>query len=452
MAFDAKTFLHRLTPKQQQYLKLGGIGLLLFGTLWAVFALTEDPHHGARQVAAPGQQKVTNVGVMAPGAQLDPRETWIGEAGKEVAQLKMDRDQQRSRNEAQEQLNRDLLNRIEALRHGASQPAQPAAPAPVTSPDYPPGAALAAVTQSHLPPPPPPPRPGAQATGVPPGAPPGLYDAPQVGLVRVSLQDGAKGAAATPGGAQANAQKSDNDAQGRSVDNYLPVSFTRALMLGGLDAPTGGQSQTNPQPVLLKLEDNAILPNRFRSQVRECFVIGAGYGDISSERAYIRTESLSCIRHDGSTLEVKIQGSIFGEDGKVGMRGRLVTKQGQMLANALIAGVVSGIGQGFQTKYTTTTTSTFGTISTPDSSHAFEAGIGTGVGQAMERLADYYIRLAEKTFPVIEVDAGRVVDVVLTKGVLIDAPVPAGADARPTGAPSAAASRTQRVWNDENDE
>jgi conjugal transfer pilus assembly protein TraB len=70
----------------------------------------------------------------------------------------------------------------------------------------------------------------------------------------------------------------------------------------------------------------------------------------------------------------------------------------------------------------------------------------------MERLADYYIRLAEKTFPVIEVDAGRVVDVVLTKGVLIDAPVPAGADARPTGAPLAAASRTQRVSNDESDE
>ena len=65
--------------------------------------------------------------------------------------------------------------------------------------------------------------------------------------------------------------------------------------------------------------------------------------DISAERAYIRTENLSCVRHDGSTLEIAIQGSIFGEDGKVGMRGRLVTKQGQMLANALLAGVVSGI-------------------------------------------------------------------------------------------------------------
>ena len=68
-------------------------------------------------------------------------------------------------------------------------------------------------------------------------------------------------------------------------------------------------------------------------------MIGAGYGDISAERAYIRTENLSCVRHDGRTLEVKIHGSIFGEDGKVGVRGRLVSKQGRDPRNALIAGV-----------------------------------------------------------------------------------------------------------------
>ena len=185
---------------------------------------------------------------------------------------------------------------------------------------------------------------------------------------------------------------------------------------------------------MLRLDDNAILPNRFRAQVRECFVIGAGYGDISSERAYIRTERLSCVRNDGTALEVKIKGSIFDETGKVGVKGRLVTKQGQVLANALLAGVISGIGQGFQNQYTTLTTSPFGQYATTDPSHAFEAGMSGGVGRAMDRLAQYYISLAEKTFPVIEVDAGRSVDVVLTEGVAIDAPLAsAGGAARPAG-------------------
>jgi conjugal transfer pilus assembly protein TraB len=152
-------------------------------------------------------------------------------------------------------------------------------------------------------------------------------------------------------------------------------------------------------------------------------VIAAGYGDISSERAYLRTENLSCVRHDGTTLEVAIQGTVYGEDGKVGMRGRLVTKQGQMLANALMAGVVGGIGQGFSQSGTSVTTSTFGTIATSDGStqQQVERGVGAGVGRALDRLAQYYIKLAEQTFPVIEVDAGRQVDVVITKGVKIDA-------------------------------
>ncbi len=135
-----------------------------------------------------------------------------------------------------------------------------------------------------------------------------------------------------------------------------------------------------------------------------------------------------------TALEVKIKGSIFDETGKVGVKGRLVTKQGQVLANALLAGVISGIGYGFQNQYTTFSTSPFGQVATTDPTHAFEAGMSAGVGRAMDRLAQYYISLAEKTFPVIEVDAGRSVDVVLTEGVAIDAPLAsAGGAARPAG-------------------
>ena len=222
--------------------------------------------------------------------------------------------------------------------------------------------------------------------------------------------------------------------------------FTRGTLLGGLDAPTGGQSQSNPHPVLIRLSDNSVLPNRFRGEYRDCFVIAAGYGDISSERAYLRTESLSCVRADGATLEVKIQGSVYGEDGKVGMRGRLVTKQGQMLANALLAGVVSGIGQGLATSSTNVSTSPLGTITSASGADAYRAGLGTGVGRALDRLAQYYIKLAENTFPVIEVDAGREIDVVITKGVRIDVPMSATA-----AAPLAVRPSNPEVPDDAND-
>ena len=241
------------------------------------------------------------------------------------------------------------------------------------------------------------------------------------GIVSVALADGsAMKAAKTP----MDATKSNPPA--RDARRYIPSgAFTRAILLGGLDAPTGGQSQRNPQPVLLRLVDNAVLPNHFRSRIKECFVVGAGFGDVSSERAYIRTESLSCVTREGTAIDVPIKGYVAGEDGKAGMRGRLVSKQGQLLANALLAGVASGIGQAFQQSSTTMSVSPLGATSTVDPGKQFEAGFGTGVGKALDRLAQYYISLAEKVFPVIEIDAGRTVDVVITQGISLQGPLDA---------------------------
>lgn len=418
-----------LAPRKKQWALLA---LLLgggFAILWTIFALTDAPRSAHAPGGGLGSQRVTNVGVMAPGQQVNPLDSWLGGAGKDVAQLKQDRDALLKDKDEQKAFNRELLARVEQLQQKVTPP--PSLPSPAA----PPAPALASTSPANLPPLPSGTRPPASA--YPPGLPPGVGEPPSLGLVRVTLRDpNAKPApvstAPTPA-VTANTGGGDaGETQLRTLDNYIPISFTRAVLLGGLDAPTGGQAQANPYPVLLRLDDNAILPNRFRAQVRECFVIGAGYGDISSERAYIRTERLACVRHDGTALEVKIKGSIFDETGKVGMRGRLVTKQGQVLANALLAGVISGVGYGFQNSFTTFATTPFGAVTTTEPGHAFEAGLASGVGRAMDRLAQYYITLAEKTFPIIEVDAGRSVDVVLTEGVVIDAPLTVGAAAGTT--------------------
>lgn len=206
----------------------------------------------------------------------------------------------------------------------------------------------------------------------------------------------------------------------KQAKTYVPSgSFMRVALLGGLDAPTGGQAQNNPWPVLLRVQDNAFLPNRYRARVKECFLLGSGYGDISSERAYLRLESLSCVLNNGEVVDTPAKGYVVGEDGKAGMRGRLVSKQGQVLANALMTGIIAGIGQGFQQSATTYSTSPLGSVGTVEPGKQFQAGIGAGVGKALDRLSQYYITLAEKMFPIIEVNAGRIVNVVLTRGVTL---------------------------------
>ncbi|MCG8026307.1 MAG: conjugal transfer protein TraB, partial [Candidatus Thiodiazotropha endolucinida] len=39
-----------------------------------------------------------------------------------------------------------------------------------------------------------------------------------------------------------------------------------------------------------------------------------------------------------------------------------------------------------------------------------------GASAALTRLADYYMDMADQIFPVVEVDAGRQIDIVLTSG------------------------------------
>ena len=208
----------------------------------------------------------------------------------------------------------------------------------------------------------------------------------------------------------------------RARDSYIPSgTFFRSVLLGGVDAPTGGEAQNaSPHPVLMRVTDFAQLPNRFKYNFRECFVTGQAYGDISSERAYIRLQNLSCVGTDGRAIDMPVKGYVAGEDGKTGVRGNLVTKQGQLLANALMSGVISGMGKGVSEAFKVTSDTAFGSTTSVRGSDQYRAGIASGIGGAADRLADYYIKLADKVFPVVEVNAGRQVDVVLTQGIEID--------------------------------
>ena len=47
------------------------------------------------------------------------------------------------------------------------------------------------------------------------------------------------------------------------------------------------------------------------------------------------------------------------------------------------------------------------------------AGAVKGMGSALDRLANYFLDMAEEMFPVIEVDAGRGIEFVLNRGATL---------------------------------
>lgn len=399
---------------------LVALGVIAFGALTLTAPSAPPPSGPVKSVKLNTLQ--------GPGQNVTAQDVWLTHGAKEQVQIR----------EALRELqgeNAKLVAQMQALQadRGPSERA-PLFPPPVSIPR------ATASTQAPLLPPPGMPPAGAmlapprfatelgsresqRAQALPNE--PSTVSAPGVGIMRVVVAD-KREAPATPTvgrdeGARADSSGVDaapREESRRQVGTWLPAgSFSQAILLSGLDAPTGGQAQSNPHPVLLELQGYSQLPNRFRARTKECRVVGAAHGDISSERAYIRTEKLVCVMKSGEVIEKPFHGYVAGEDGKAGLRGRLVTKEGQILGRALLAGLLSGVSSGLTAQTTTTAVSPLGTTQTIDAGKIFEHGAYAGTGKAMDQLAKYYISQLDKTFPVIEVDAARRVDVVILSGV-----------------------------------
>ena len=212
-------------------------------------------------------------------------------------------------------------------------------------------------------------------------------------------------------------QGKDGGADQAKAAQFLPgTSFVKAVMLNGVDALTGGQAESDPLPIALHVLDTANLANKYRMDIKDCRFLAAAWGDLSSERTMARLVSMTCIIN-GETVEMPIKGYLVSEnDGKAGVQGRLVTKQGQLIANAMLSGIAGGIGQAFSQSSSTTSTSPLGTTSTVQPNAVATAAIGGGMISTGNALQQYYLKAADKLFPVIETDAGTLVDVLITKG------------------------------------
>ncbi len=208
----------------------------------------------------------------------------------------------------------------------------------------------------------------------------------------------------------------------KTVDNTIPAgTFVHAVLLGGVDASASIQASSDPRPVLLRLTDTGTLPRHFRGDLKGCHVLAACYGDISSERVMMRLEKMTCMeRKTGEVVEVKVQGYVAGEDGRTGVRGTVVDRAGASMRNAMVGGFVSGISEFFgQSNKPVTFSPIAGLAQTNPMGMAemLQHGAGKGVGNALDKYADFYIKRAEQVQPVIQVSAGRQVDIVFTEGV-----------------------------------
>ena len=216
-------------------------------------------------------------------------------------------------------------------------------------------------------------------------------------------------------------QKKEGKENSTKKKFYLPSSFMEATILSGLDAPAVGKGDAHPVPVLLRIKAPAVLPNKVKANLKGCFIIAEGLGNLATERADLRLVSLSCIdRRGNAVIDQKIKGFIVDSDGKIGLRGKVVSKMGSTLARAFIAGLFSGLGQIAGTQAWNYNVTGSGTVSTIEPGKMAQAAIGSGIQSAASELQKFYLELARQAIPVVEIQATRNVTVVISEGVELE--------------------------------
>ena len=209
--------------------------------------------------------------------------------------------------------------------------------------------------------------------------------------------------------------------------NYLPPnSIARAKVVVGVDATTSVRSQSDPLPVVLRITgparsvyaDGRLL----RTNIEGCMVNGAAQGDLSSEKVYVRLQRMTCPQPGGRFAVSEVKGFIaFG--GKTGVRGNVVSREGGLVSQAFLAGLVGGFGRGFsansQAVFAGSQVLTDGERDQLSTGDILEGGFGSGVGEAGDMVSQYLIERAEQYQPVIEMPTGIDVEVVFLEGVFI---------------------------------
>ena len=225
-------------------------------------------------------------------------------------------------------------------------------------------------------------------------------------------------------------EKSSSPANGgpaagaRPLSWWLPAgAYAEAVVLAGVDASVGVSSQGDPRPVLLRLTGKARSAaaegKALEADVTGCTLTGAAYGDLSSEKVYVRLRTMTCSGPaPGTVIETRVSGFVVG-GGKAGVRGPVVSREGALVEKAFLAGLVSGAGE-TAANVLQAPGGTAGAENAASLSDLGRAGLGAGAGSAGRKVADYLIRRAEQYQPVIQLQTGTRVTVVFIEGARLD--------------------------------
>jgi hypothetical protein len=204
----------------------------------------------------------------------------------------------------------------------------------------------------------------------------------------------------------------------KTSDNYIRAgSVVRGILLSGVRAATGTTAASDPVPMLIGLRESETIGS---GQLKECYIIASGYGDLSSESIRVRPETLSCVnKNNKEIVTTSVVGFIADGDGTAGLKGKVEENTGGFVGLSALGSTISGLSAAVMPERDRTINENGIVEKVLGKGKRIERGFLGGSSKSMDQLSQYYLERAKQLQPYIFVAAKRAVDVVFTDDIKI---------------------------------
>ena len=197
----------------------------------------------------------------------------------------------------------------------------------------------------------------------------------------------------------------DDEENDTPKEFYLSGGFVKATLLTGGDYHTMSEGDKETIPVTLSIDSKLVTPNNEKYDLRDCFVTGPAKADFTTKTAYITVSNIQCHLTDDEgkkyAINETIEGWVFDENGEYGAEGRLITKEGEIIAKALPLAILQ-TGMEVLTNRSQQNTGADGVVSFSGASVASNAG-----QTIMDKIGDKWLKYIDGLNPKVNLRPGR---------------------------------------------
>lgn len=208
----------------------------------------------------------------------------------------------------------------------------------------------------------------------------------------------------------------------------IMAGFQKATLVTGADVPTLQKGNDLTRTVWLSTTGDMLIANGHTENIQECIIQAAATGNFASASADIRLTRISCsaLDDDGKYYKLvgAVKGWVYGENGKQGLKGRLVTKEGELIEKAIPLTLLESAIQALKNSTQKSSTvyalpGSTGTSAMTNIQDSLTDGATKTASTTLDKFSDYYLMILEQLNPIIELKAGREVSIGFEGGEML---------------------------------